>query len=104
MKKLLEKALCVVGVGSIGRHMDEFVVMAAYDAVYGDAATSGRLHWQVHRLIGRRSGPLRRTPQVNRGLVHVVQLLAVLYSSNLSHKVPLLLFDLVGSVDLVYIV
>ena len=45
MQKLLEKRLCVGGVGTVGRHVYELPIFAPDDAIDGDTPPSGGLHW-----------------------------------------------------------
>ena len=81
--------------------MDELTVIAANYAVDGHTASSGGLHRKCHWLSGCGPGLPRGVPQVDGGLVHVVDLLVDLGAQELHHKVTLLVPDLVGPVELV---
>ena len=81
--------------------MDELTVISANDAIDRHTASSGGLHRKCHWLSGCGPGLPRGVPQVNGGLVHVVDLLVDLEPQQLHHEGPLLGPDLVGAAELV---
>ena len=44
VQELLEKSLCVGGVGAVGRHVNQLPIVAPDDPVDSDTPPSGRLH------------------------------------------------------------
>ena len=99
--ELLQERLSVGRVRLVGRHVNELTVVAANDAVYGHTPSSSGLHRQCHRLTGCGPSLSGGVPQVDGGLVHVVDLLGDLDAQKLHHKVLLLFTDLTGPVQLV---